>query len=71
MGRKKMTTKTIVEQMPEQVPEQKPEPVNIIGTGMVTIIGTGTINLTKGKEYKVTATLANTLINKGAATLKQ
>ena len=41
-------------------------------SGLVTIIGTGkTESMKKGSEFTVTGQLAETLINKGFATLKK
>ncbi len=40
-------------------------------SGMVTLIGNGTMQLKKGWEYTVTAEHAKTLIKKGAGEVKQ
>ena len=49
------------------------EPVKITSlTGLVTIVATGkTESMKSGSEYQVTPKLAETLINKGFATLKK
>ena len=49
------------------------EPVKITSlTGLVTIVATGkTESMKKDSEYTVTGQLAETLINKGFATLKK
>lgn len=65
--------KTKANKATEQIltkPADAPQPIDLNLKGVQVIIGLGG-TLTDGKEYKVSADVAQVLINKGLATLKQ
>ena len=59
----KLKTDNVIEGFSPSITNQLPEMVEIIATGK-------SPNMKAGEVYSVSGTLAQTLINKGAATLK-